>query len=113
METDEATRAAPPGGSRSPEAGRRHRTLQPGQIVLGADRLVPCMVRDLSRRGAKIRIARDVLLPESFALYIAAHDLRSIAVQLRWRRGDFAGVAFAADPKGSAADPEGSARDPE
>jgi hypothetical protein len=84
---------------RRPEAGRRHRMLQQGRILVAPDRLVPCVIRDLSRTGAKIRVARDVDLPERFALYIAAHDLRSAAVRLRWRRGDFAGVAFEEEPQ--------------
>lgn len=78
-----------------PREGRRHRVLQQGRIVLGPDRLVACVVRDLSRTGAKIRVAPQVELPERFDLVIAAHDLRTIPVRLRWRRGDFAGVTFA------------------
>ncbi|WP_018263290.1 PilZ domain-containing protein [Methylobacterium sp. WSM2598] len=98
------------GRNRDPGAGRRHRVLQQGRIVLGSDQLVPCTVRDLSRSGAKIRIDRAVALPERFALYIAGHDLRSVTVVLRWRRGDFAGLAFLSDPRGSGADPGGSSR---
>lgn len=75
-------------------AGKRHRVVQQGRIVLGPERLVPCVVRDLSRSGAKIRIAPGIDLPESFCLVIAAHDLRTLTVRLRWRRGDFAGVTF-------------------
>ncbi|ACA20758.1 type IV pilus assembly PilZ [Methylobacterium sp. 4-46] len=100
------------GRNRDPGAGRRHRVLQQGRIVLGSDQLVPCTVRDLSRSGAKIRIDRAVALPERFALYIAGHNLRSVTVVLRWRRGDFAGLAFLSDPRGSVSDPRGSVSDP-
>lgn len=79
-----------------PEArdGRRHRVVQQGRIVAGSDRMIACVIRDLSRTGAKIRLAPDLELPERFDLVIAAHDLRTVAVRLRWRRGDFAGVTF-------------------
>ena len=53
-----------------------------------------CVVRDVSRDGAKIRLARPVALPDTFELMIAAHDLRLYVVRLRWQRGDFAGVTF-------------------
>ncbi|MER2249323.1 PilZ domain-containing protein [Methylorubrum podarium] len=79
-------------------AGRRHRVVQQGRIVLGPERLVACTVRDLSRTGAKIRVAPEQVLPETFSLVIAAHDLRTMTARLCWRRGDFAGVAFDGEP---------------
>lgn len=87
---------------RDPLAGRRHRVMLQARAQVGADHLVPCVVRDLSRAGAKIRIARDLPLPERFALYIAGHDLRSVWAALRWRRGDFAGLSFAEPAEGGA-----------
>lgn len=77
---------------------KRHRVLQQGRVLIGADTLVFCVVRDLSQEGAKIRLARPVALPETFDLMIAAHDLRTYSVQLRWQRGDFAGVTFLSGP---------------
>ncbi|KQQ30871.1 pilus assembly protein PilZ [Methylobacterium sp. Leaf123] len=89
----------------SPEAappvervGKRHRVVQQGRIVLGPEHLIACTVRDLSRQGAKIRVAPEHDLPEMFSLVIAAHDLRTMTVRLCWRRGDFAGVAFEGEP---------------
>lgn len=79
-------------------AGRRHRVVQQGRIVLGPERLVACTVRDLSPRGAKIRISPEQALPETFPLVIAAHDLRTVTARLCWRRGDFIGVAFEGEP---------------
>ncbi|GJE01385.1 PilZ domain-containing protein [Methylobacterium isbiliense] len=87
---------------RDPLAGRRHRVMLQGRAQVGPDHLLPCVVRDLSRAGAKIRIDRDLPLPDRFALYIAGHDLRSVSAALRWRRGDFAGVAFAEPAEGGA-----------
>lgn len=87
------------GGAREPaapivRAGKRHRVVQQGRIVLGPERLIACTVRDLSRAGAKIRVAPEHDLPATFSLVIAAHDLRTVTARLCWRRGDFIGVAF-------------------
>lgn len=79
-------------------AGKRHRVVQQGRIVLGPEQLIACTVHDLSPRGAKIRVASEQVLPETFPLVIAAHDLRTVTVRLRWRRGDLAGVAFEDEP---------------
>ncbi|TGD95614.1 PilZ domain-containing protein [Methylobacterium nonmethylotrophicum] len=77
-----------------PRAGRRLRVVQQGRIVLGPDRLVSCQVLDVSAGGARLRLPARVTLPDAFTLVIAAHDLRTVAARLRWRRGDFAGVTF-------------------
>lgn len=68
--------------------------MQQGRVVCGPDTLIACIVRDLTPTGAKIRLPRPLPLPQTFDLIIAAHDLRTIPVQLCWQRGDFAGVAF-------------------
>ncbi|TNC08617.1 PilZ domain-containing protein [Methylobacterium terricola] len=77
-----------------PRAGRRRRVFQQGRLVLGPDRLVACEVADLSVAGARLRVPARVALPEAFSLVIVGDDLRTVAVRLRWRRGDFAGVTF-------------------
>jgi hypothetical protein len=52
-----------------------------------------CGVRDLSRDGAGLRLNGLVLLPIEFGLSL--NGLRSVAaVELIWREGDFAGIAF-------------------
>ncbi|MEH3119364.1 MAG: PilZ domain-containing protein [Methylorubrum populi] len=83
-------------GALAVRAGKRYRVVQQGRIVLGPERLLACTVRDLSHRGAKIHVAAAHDLPETFPLVIAAHDLRTVTVRLRWRRGDLAGVTFEA-----------------
>ncbi|MEH3147187.1 MAG: PilZ domain-containing protein [Methylobacterium frigidaeris] len=89
------TDRAPPGaGEPDRRAVRRRRVMQQGRILLAPDRLLACMVSDLSAAGARIRVPRGTDLPESFDLMIAAHDLRRYPVRLRWRRGDVAGVTF-------------------
>lgn len=93
------------GGTAVGEAGqpvvrvpKRHRVMQQARILIGRDTFVDCVVRDLSRDGAKICLARAVVLPASFELIVAAHDLRTFTAHLRWQRGDFAGVAFVGAP---------------
>ncbi|KQP61634.1 MULTISPECIES: PilZ domain-containing protein [unclassified Methylobacterium] len=73
---------------------RRQRVMQQARVLFGRETLAFCVVRDLSRDGAKIRLVRPVALPATFELMIAAHDLRVFEVELRWQRGEFAGVAF-------------------
>ncbi|KMO42017.1 hypothetical protein VQ02_04355 [Methylobacterium variabile] len=83
-----------------PRAARRRRVFQQGRIVLGPDRLVACEVTDVSAAGARLRVPARIALPEAFSLVIAAHDLRTVAAHLRWRRGDYAGVTFGAPSAG-------------
>ncbi len=80
-----------------PVRAKRSRVLLQGRIVIGSE-LHPCVIRDLSRAGVKISLPARIALPERFELVIAADDLRTVAVCLRWRRGEFAGLTF--DPPG-------------
>lgn len=77
-------------------SSRRLRVWQQAKIVFG-NKMIHCMVRDISRGGAGIVIRKSVLLPETFDLYIAAHELRLCPARLRWRNEDFAGVSFGSD----------------
>lgn len=61
--------------------------------MAGAE-LHPCVIRDISRDGAKISLPAAIALPERFELAIADDDLRTVKACLRWRRGDFAGLTF-------------------
>ena len=85
---------------------KRYRVLQQARIVLGPDLLLPCIVRDLSPVGAKVRLTRVIRLPDAFDLVIAGHDLRTHRVILRWQRGDFAGLAFLAGAASAVSSPE-------
>ncbi|WP_114185816.1 PilZ domain-containing protein [Microvirga aerophila] len=76
---------------------RRLRVLQQAKIVIGADTMIHCEVRDISPGGAKIAIRGHVALPETFELFVCAHDLRVYPARLRWRPGNFAGVSFGID----------------
>jgi hypothetical protein len=68
--------------------------LQQAKIVIGADTMIHCEVRDISPGGAKIAIRGHVALPETFELFVCAQDLRVYPARLRWRQGNFAGVSF-------------------
>lgn len=73
---------------------KRHRVMQQGRIVLGPERLLSCIVRDLSPTGASLRLPHPSPLPERFDLIIAGHQIRTLSVHLRWQRAGFAGVIF-------------------
>ncbi|QRM28599.1 PilZ domain-containing protein [Microvirga sp. VF16] len=81
---------------------RRFPTHHPAQIMLGPEAMISCTVKDISTGGAKIAVKRHMDLPESFELYIAAHDLQVRRARVCWRHGDFAGVAFSAEETDSA-----------
>ena len=62
----------------------------PGQIVAQ-----PCRLRDLTVKGAGIRLNGIILLPLTFELSLDAfHTMEPC--RLVWRDGDFAGVIFLA-----------------
>ncbi|SCB51348.1 hypothetical protein GA0061099_101726 [Bradyrhizobium yuanmingense] len=53
----------------------------------------PCLVRDLSNRGAGIQLNGLTLLPTEFSLSFDGFRTTS-PCRLIWRQGDFIGVAF-------------------
>lgn len=101
----DAPAAGDAGGGLVQRLPKRHRVMQQARVLFGAETLVFCVVRDVSRDGAKIRLAHPVALPDTFELMIAAHDLRLYVVRLRWQRGDFAGVTFLRDAGAPAREP--------
>ena len=76
---------------------RRFRAHHPAKIVLGPDAMIPCMVKDISTGGARLAVKPHMDLPESFDIFIAAHDLQVRRARVCWRNGGFAGVAFSDD----------------
>ena len=72
----------------------RNRTFLPAKVEieeLGIS--AGCTIRDLSDKGARLQLSDSVALPSSFRLHIPKFD-RTVTAELRWRRGDFAGVQF-------------------
>ena len=76
---------------------RRFQTHHPAKIVLGPEAMISCTVKDISTGGARIAVKPHVDLPETFELFIAAHDLQIRRVRVCWRNGHCAGVAFDCD----------------
>src|SRR3712207_3289196 len=76
---------------------RRFRTHHPAKIVLDSEAMIACTVKDISAGGARIAVNPQMELPETFELFIAAHDLQVRQVRVCWREGDFTGVSFRAE----------------
>jgi hypothetical protein len=76
---------------------RRLRVLQQAKIVIGADTMIHCEVRDISPGGARIAVRGHLALPEAFDLFVCAQDLRVYSARLRWRDANFVGVSFGID----------------
>jgi len=62
-------------------------------VIRGPGLHSDCVIRDLSASGAKIEVRASVQLPEEFNLLLLEANT-SRHVLLKWREGDFAGVAF-------------------
>ena len=54
---------------------------------------IACQVRDISAKGAKIAVSRNVDLPRDLHLIIV-RDYTAYRAQLVWRKADEAGLAF-------------------
>ncbi|MCE4224412.1 PilZ domain-containing protein [Methylobacterium sp. C25] len=75
---------------------RRGRVYLGGRIVHRRIRSeTNCVLRDMSPGGARLAVSQAVPLPASFDLVVDAHEMTR-AVELIWRKGDEAGVRFAA-----------------
>ncbi|MEE7457511.1 pilus assembly protein PilZ [Methylorubrum populi] len=89
----------------------RKRTFLKGRIHFnkGASSM-DCLIRDFSEMGARLELSETNTLPEVFDLYIPQKEM-TLRSNLRWRRGDAVGVAFAeaskpvSEPAPMAADP--------
>ncbi|MFN3685304.1 PilZ domain-containing protein [Salinarimonas sp.] len=72
----------------------RHRVLIAGTIrYAGGIGTASCVVRNLSETGAKLTLSESLNLPTHFDLAIAQKNAVH-RCELRWRRGEEAGVAF-------------------
>ncbi|MFC4175161.1 PilZ domain-containing protein [Microvirga sp. GCM10011540] len=82
------------GGRVDLRKNKRTQTRQEGRIFLKRGTVVHCMVTDLSQAGAKLTLTKSQHLPETFDLVILGSDFRTIPCDLRWQKGNVAGVAF-------------------
>ena len=76
---------------------RRFSAHHPAQILLGPEAMIPCTVKDISTGGARIELKPQMDLPETFELFIAAHDLQVRRARVCWRKDGYAGIAFSLD----------------
>ena len=71
----------------------RSRVLKGAKIVIGDCSLFDCLVRDLTKTGARVKIANTVHLPDRFALsFDGGRSFRECAVI--WREFAEAGIQF-------------------
>ncbi len=80
----------------------RSRTFLKADIdINGGLSSLGCIVKDLSETGARLVLSEGVVLPETFRLRLSKPD-RWVHASVRWRRGEFVGVHFEAEPAVSA-----------
>jgi PilZ domain len=73
----------------------RQTVLRPAAITTNGS-VIDCCVRDVSRRGAKLRLATQSAPPHDFQLLLK--DTGEVhRARLRWRRGIEVGVEFLDD----------------
>lgn len=78
-------------------SSKRFRCSHLAEIRIGANVMIHAIVKDLSSDGAKIQLPRDAWMPKTFTLSIPDRLFYQQAI-CRWRRGEFAGLEFVADP---------------
>jgi hypothetical protein len=76
----------------------RHGVLRQGQISFDGH-IVYCAVRDFSATGARLQVGVD--LPPSFDLVVDGRK-EHLRAELKWRRGQYAGVSFQQPPLSTA-----------
>ena len=81
----------------------RRRMLKSGVIAYN-NRFctLPCMVRDVSATGARLRVDTSVSAPDTFELIIESDGLEASA-EVVWRRANELGVRFIGAPRQVAA----------
>ena len=75
----------------------RHEIATDGQIILSNGFKIPIRVIDMSRSGAKLRMAQFVVLPNEFRAEIFSPDrrkLKLVTAARQWQRQNECGVKF-------------------
>jgi PilZ domain len=78
----------------------RQKVLKAGRIILEDLHGFDCQLRDISATGAKIMVAGEEKLPDTFRLLMAA-DSSIRPVKVAWRKPGSIGVHFTGEPKKS------------
>jgi len=81
-----------PKDERNKRVAPRYPVLGHAQII-GQTKAINCVVRDLSDTGAKLGVSNSVRLPAEFDLRFVQRRL-TLRVRVRWRAGEYVGVAF-------------------
>ena len=76
----------------------RVRTLTAAQITR-AGRVIDCVIRDISPKGARLRVPDAGAVPQQFELFLKQSGEYRPA-QVRWRRGVEVGVSFLPERRG-------------
>ena len=79
--------------------GNRHNIFKEATLQFGDHSLdVLVSVRNISAGGAKLWLSPAHSLPAEFDVYFA-DDALIFRASLRWRSGEYAGVAFVGEPR--------------
>lgn len=81
-------------------AHARTRTLLAAHILVEDRPPMLCVVRDMSRHGAKLVLRADDALPTLFRLHLLTRGA-TYRAQRMWRRGDVAGVRLEREETGA------------
>ena len=74
--------------------GQRRRTFLGGKITFNASYcVIDCLIRDMSRNGARLAFSSTAIVPSHFDLLVPKHGLK-LRAELIWRHADQVGVAF-------------------
>jgi hypothetical protein len=72
----------------------RRRTYLAGKISFDASYcVVDCLIRDMSRNGARLAFSSTAIVPSHFDLLVPKHGSK-LRAELIWREADQVGVAF-------------------
>lgn len=71
----------------------RRRVLKAGKIAFNHGAVIDCIVRNLSRSGARLDVANQFGIPDQFVLLIERDNLQ-FPCYVEWRREKQIGVSF-------------------
>ncbi len=76
------------------EREHRNRVIKGGAILSGINNsVVSCVIKNMHKNGAELRVDAEARVPQEFLLYVAA-DAIAYQCELRWRKLDRCGVRF-------------------
>jgi diguanylate cyclase (GGDEF)-like protein len=76
---------------------RRNRVFKRGRIIFGDGfSTIDCMIRDLSRHGARISVEDQLVVPQKFSFAVLDNGTVYLAAR-RWQQGRSIGVEFVID----------------